>query len=131
MEGILRMFDINFSTFILWVVGITLSGLVIFTLSRMIKIVPAQTAMVIEQLGRYVRTIGAGFHVLAPIIEKVRYKHNLKERAIDIPVQPCSMKGMMDYIIFVLSLTSDIRNHPILIHCKRGKVHQSCFSMDI
>ena len=78
--------DISVGFFLL--AGITLFVVAIFTLSRMIKIVPAQTAMVIEQLGKYVRTIGAGFHVLAPFIEKVRYKHNLKERAIDVPVQP-------------------------------------------
>ncbi|MBN2531710.1 MAG: paraslipin [Spirochaetales bacterium] len=77
---------------LLWILGSLLAGVVLFTLSRMIKIVPAKTAMVIERLGKYVRTIEAGFHVLAPIVDKVRYKHNLKERAIDVPVQPCITK---------------------------------------
>ena len=86
------MFGIDFSVIIWTLTAGTLIVLAIFTLSRMIKIVPAQTAMVIEQLGRYVRTIGAGFHLIAPIIEKARYKHNLKERAIDVPVQPCITK---------------------------------------
>jgi regulator of protease activity HflC (stomatin/prohibitin superfamily) len=80
------MFGIDIWT-ILIIVGSAL--LAIFILSKMIKIVPAKTAMVIERLGKYIRTIEAGFHVLAPIIDKVRYKHNLKERAIDVPVQPC------------------------------------------
>lgn len=86
------MFGIDISFISILIAGIVIIGLGIFTFSRMIKIVPAQTAMVIEQLGRYVRTIGAGFHILAPIIERVRYKHNLKERAIDVPVQPCITK---------------------------------------
>jgi regulator of protease activity HflC (stomatin/prohibitin superfamily) len=85
------MFGLDFSI-ILWTLIVVFGGLGVFTLSRMIKIVPAQTAMVIERLGKYEKTIGAGFHVLAPIIDKVRYKHNLKERAIDVPVQPCITK---------------------------------------
>lgn len=77
---------------VMLIVGLSLAGLVFFTLSRMIKIVPAKTARVIERLGKYKRTIEAGFHVIAPIIDRVRYKHNLKERAIDVPVQPCITK---------------------------------------
>lgn len=76
----------------IFMVGAAAVGLIGFVLSRMIKIVPAQTAKVVERLGKYVKTIGAGFHVLAPIIDKVRYNHNLKERAIDVPVQPCITK---------------------------------------
>jgi regulator of protease activity HflC (stomatin/prohibitin superfamily) len=61
-------------------------------LLRSIRIVPNQTALVIERLGKYVKTLGAGFHILVPFIEKVRYVHNLKERAIDVPSQPCITK---------------------------------------
>lgn len=82
----------DISSIILTLTLLTAGGFVIFIFSRMIRIVPAQTAMVIERLGKYMRTIGAGFHILVPLIDKVRYKHNLKERAIDVPVQPCITK---------------------------------------
>ncbi|MBN1697183.1 MAG: paraslipin [Spirochaetales bacterium] len=77
----------------IWIaVGIGL-GLGAFSiLARSIRIVPAQTAMVVERLGKYVKTIGAGFHFLVPLIDRVRYKHSLKERAIDVPIQPCITK---------------------------------------
>lgn len=57
--------------------------------TRSIRIVPAQTAMVVERLGKYHRTLSAGFHIIAPFIDKVNYVHSLKERAIDVPSQPC------------------------------------------
>jgi regulator of protease activity HflC (stomatin/prohibitin superfamily) len=54
--------------------------------------VPQQSAYVIENLGRYSRTIQAGFHILVPFVERIAYKHNLKEEAIDIPEQVCITK---------------------------------------
>jgi regulator of protease activity HflC (stomatin/prohibitin superfamily) len=44
---------------------------------------------VVERLGRYSRTLGAGFHILWPFLDSVQYKHSLKETAIDIPEQIC------------------------------------------
>ena len=52
-------------------------------------IVPQQSAYVIERLGKYSRVLRAGFHILIPFIERVAYKHTLKERAIDIDEQIC------------------------------------------
>jgi len=67
-----------------------LLGLIVLVgIVRSIRIVPAQTAMVIERLGKYVHTYQAGFHVLVPFIDRVRYKHSLKEHAFDVPTQPC------------------------------------------
>jgi regulator of protease activity HflC (stomatin/prohibitin superfamily) len=57
-----------------------------------IKIVPAQNAYIVERLGRYNKTLGAGFHFLMPYLDKVRYRHSLKERAIEVPSQPCFTK---------------------------------------
>jgi regulator of protease activity HflC (stomatin/prohibitin superfamily) len=59
---------------------------------KSIRIVPAQTAMVVERLGKYKRTLSAGFHVLTPFLDRVRYHHSLKERAIDVPSQRCITK---------------------------------------
>jgi regulator of protease activity HflC (stomatin/prohibitin superfamily) len=65
-------------------------GLVAFiSIVRSIRIVPAQTVQIVERLGKYTKTLSNGFHVLVPFIDKVRYSQNLKEQAIDVPVQTC------------------------------------------
>lgn len=61
----------------------------LISILRSIRIVPARTALVVERLGKYAKTLEAGFHLLVPFIDKVRYKHNLKEQAVDVPSQPC------------------------------------------
>lgn len=60
-----------------------------FLFSKTIRIVPNRTAFIIERLGKYHATLNAGFHILIPIIDKVAYKQNLKEVAIDVPPQTC------------------------------------------
>ena len=62
---------------------------VLWALVRSVRIVPARSALVVERLGRYAKTLGAGFHLLVPFIDRVRYRHSLKERAMDVPSQPC------------------------------------------
>jgi regulator of protease activity HflC (stomatin/prohibitin superfamily) len=66
--------------------------LAIIVLAKTAKVVPQQAAYVIENLGRYSRTLHAGFHILVPFVERVAYRHNLKEEAIDIPEQVCITK---------------------------------------
>ncbi len=55
-------------------------------------VVPQQSAYVIERLGRYSKTLRAGFHLLFPFIDRIAYRHSLKESAIDIPEQVCITK---------------------------------------
>ena len=55
-------------------------------------IVPQQSAYVIENLGKYNRTLRAGFHILIPFFERSAYRHSLKEVAVDIPEQVCITK---------------------------------------
>jgi len=52
-------------------------------------VVPQQSAYVVERLGRFQGVLQAGFHVLVPFIDNIRYRHSLKETAIDIPAQVC------------------------------------------
>ena len=52
-------------------------------------VVPQQQGFVIERLGKYSRTLDAGFHILFPFLERIAYKHTLKEQAIDIDEQIC------------------------------------------
>lgn len=55
-------------------------------------VVPQQSAFVVERLGKYSRTLRAGFHILFPFLERIAYKHTLKEQAADIPEQICITK---------------------------------------
>src|SRR5215210_5182233 len=58
-------------------------------LAKTAIVVPQQSAYVVERLGRYSGTISAGFHILVPFMDVIRYRHSLKESAIDIPAQVC------------------------------------------
>lgn len=62
---------------------------VVVALFRSIRIVPAQTVMVVERLGKYSSSLEAGIHLLVPFIDKVNYRHILKEQAVEVPSQPC------------------------------------------
>ena len=68
---------------------VVLAFLVLIILSKTAIVVPQQSAYVVERLGRYSGTLQAGFHILMPFVDVIRYKHSLKESAIDIPAQVC------------------------------------------
>ena len=71
---------------------IILIGIVILTfilISSMVKVVPQRTAIIVERLGKYRATFTAGFQILIPFVDKIRYRHTLKEQAIDVPPQVC------------------------------------------
>jgi regulator of protease activity HflC (stomatin/prohibitin superfamily) len=70
-------------------VMLILAGIVIIIVARTAVVVPQQSAFVVERLGRFHATMSAGFHVLMPFVDVIRYRHSLKERAIDIPAQVC------------------------------------------
>lgn len=56
------------------------------------KVVPQRSVYIVERLGKYSRSLDAGFHILIPFIDKVAYKQNLKEQAIDVASQICITK---------------------------------------
>jgi len=72
----------------LFVTG-ALALLVIIIIAKTATVVPQQNAYVIERLGKYSGTLNAGFHILIPFLDVIRYKHSTKENAIDIPEQVC------------------------------------------
>jgi regulator of protease activity HflC (stomatin/prohibitin superfamily) len=72
-------------------VGVVVA-LVIFVIAKTAVVVPQQNAYVVENLGKYSRTLQAGFHILVPFVERLAYRHSLKERAVDIPEQVCITK---------------------------------------
>jgi len=59
---------------------------------RTIKIVPQQHAWVVERLGKFDRTLPPGLQLVVPFIERVAYKHSLKEVPLDVPSQVCITK---------------------------------------
>jgi regulator of protease activity HflC (stomatin/prohibitin superfamily) len=65
---------------------------IVVTLFKIARIVPNQWVYVIERLGKYKGSLEAGFHFLAPFVDRVAYKHSLKEMAIDVPPQGCITK---------------------------------------
>ncbi|MEM7562968.1 MAG: slipin family protein, partial [Pseudomonadota bacterium] len=77
--------------FAFWV-AIVIAFLVIIVIFKTAVVVPQQSALVVESLGKYSRTLRAGFHILIPFIENTAYKHSLKELAFDIPEQVCITK---------------------------------------
>src|SRR5512137_1923356 len=71
------------------VVVIVIALFVVFVVLKTAVVVPQQSAFVVERLGRFNGVLTAGFHVLVPFIDVVRYRHTLKEQAVDIPEQIC------------------------------------------
>ena len=66
--------------------------LIVVTVFKTARIVPQKSAFIVERLGKYAATLEAGFHILIPFIDKVSYKHSLKEEAVDVPAQTCITK---------------------------------------
>lgn len=56
---------------------------------RAVKVVPQQNAWVVERLGKYHASLAPGLNFLVPFIDKVAYKHSLKEIPLDVPSQVC------------------------------------------
>ena len=63
--------------------------LLVVIIAKTATVVPQQSQYVVERLGKYAGTLGAGFHILVPFLDSVRYRHSLKEVALDIPEQIC------------------------------------------
>ena len=74
------------------IVAIGLIVLIVIAVIKTAKIVPQRKAFVVERLGKYNRTLGAGFHILFPFIDRICYKHCLTETAGDVPSQRCITK---------------------------------------
>jgi regulator of protease activity HflC (stomatin/prohibitin superfamily) len=74
------------------VATLVLTALIVVVLIKTAVIVPQKSEYVIERLGKYSRTLGAGFHILIPFLDRVAYRFILKEEVFDIPSQTCITK---------------------------------------
>jgi len=75
-----------------FIVIIVLVLFVIIVFSRAGRVVPQKTVFIIERLGKYHATLEAGFHVLVPFLDKVAYRHSMKEMVVDVQPQSCITK---------------------------------------
>jgi regulator of protease activity HflC (stomatin/prohibitin superfamily) len=73
-------------------VAVVLAIFAMIVISKIVRVVPQQQAWVVERLGKYSGTLDAGLHILMPFLDVVRYKHSLKEIALDVPEQTCITK---------------------------------------
>ena len=72
------------------ILGLVFLGLII--VMKTARVVPQKTVFIIERLGKYSATLDAGFHILIPFIDRIAYRHSMKEMAIDVPSQSCITK---------------------------------------
>lgn len=71
------------------IVSIGLAALLVIAIVKGARVVPQKMAFVVERLGKYSRTLDAGFHVLVPFVDRIVAKHSLKEYVLDVPSQMC------------------------------------------
>ncbi len=74
------------------IVALAVVFVAIVILLKTAVVVPQQNSFVVERLGKYSKTLNAGFHILIPFLERIAYKHTLKEQAVDIAEQICITK---------------------------------------
>src|SRR5688572_12459038 len=75
-----------------FLLALVVAAVAVVILFKTAIVVPQQSAFVVERLGKYSKTISAGFHILVPGLERIAYKHTLKEAALDIAEQICITK---------------------------------------
>jgi regulator of protease activity HflC (stomatin/prohibitin superfamily) len=73
----------------LFVVAVLVALFLLYLFFKTAVVVPQQNAYVVERLGRFSGVLDPGFHILVPFVDAIRYRHTLKEQAIDIPEQVC------------------------------------------
>ena len=71
------------------IVSVFLGIVILIIIAKTAVVVPQQSAYVVERLGRFAGVLQAGFHILIPFFDVIRYRHSLKEGAYDIPAQVC------------------------------------------
>jgi regulator of protease activity HflC (stomatin/prohibitin superfamily) len=73
-------------------IAIVLLVISVLFIAKAVKVVPQQSAWVVERLGKYSATLKPGLNVLVPFVDQVAYEHSLKEIPLDVPSQVCITK---------------------------------------
>lgn len=99
------------------IAAVVFAGFVIFVLSKFAVVVPQQSAYVVERLGKFSGTLTAGFHILMPFFDVIRYRHSLKEMALDVPEQICitrdNVQVHIDGILYIKVLNPERASYGI------------------
>jgi regulator of protease activity HflC (stomatin/prohibitin superfamily) len=74
------------------IVGVVAVFAAILIVLKSLKVVPQQSAWIVERLGRYHGTLGAGLNIIAPFVDRIAYKHNLREFPLEVKPQVCITK---------------------------------------
>src|SRR6188474_2239438 len=94
-----------------------LAVLVLIIIAKTAIVVPQQSAYVVERLGRYAGTLQAGFHILVPFVDVIRYRHTLKEQSVDIPAQVCitrdNVQVQVDGVLYLKVLNPERASYGI------------------
>lgn len=100
-----------------FVIALGVAFVAIIIIAKTAVIVPQQSAFVVENLGKYSRTLTAGFHILIPFVERTAYKHTLKELAADIAEQICITKDNVqvgvDGVLYIQVLNAERASYGI------------------
>ncbi len=99
------------------VVMLVFALLAFIILSKTAVVVPQQSAYVVERLGKYSSTLNAGLHILIPFLDVIRYKHTLKEMAVDVPEQICitrdNVQVGVDGVLYIKVLDAERASYGI------------------
>ncbi|HUE87666.1 MAG TPA: slipin family protein [Vicinamibacterales bacterium] len=99
------------------IVLILFALMAVIILAKTAVVVPQQSAYVVERLGRFSGTLSAGFHILIPFLDVIRYKHSLKESAVDIPAQVCitrdNVQVQVDGVLYLKILNPERASYGI------------------
>jgi len=99
------------------IVAAVLALIVIVIFLKTAIVVPQRSEYVVERLGKYRKTLGAGFHILVPFLDRVAYKRSLKEEVLDIPSQDCittdNVLVAVDGVLYVQVVDSMLSSYGI------------------
>ena len=98
------------------VVGV-LAVIIIILLIKTAVVVPQRSEFVVERLGKYSKSLSAGFHILVPFLDKIAYKRSLKEEVMDVPSQDCittdNVTVSVDGILYIQVIDSKLSAYGI------------------
>jgi len=99
------------------IVTIVIALAVVILVANCARVVPQQSAYIVESLGRYNRTLQAGFHILVPFMERIAYRHSLKEQAFDVAEQVCitrdNVQVAVDAVLYMQVLDPRLASYGI------------------
>jgi len=99
--------------------GVILAALLLLLIifAKTAIVVPQQNAYIVERLGKYTGTLDAGFHILVPFMDVIRYRHTLKEQSVDIPAQVCitrdNVQVQVDGVLYLKVLNPERASYGI------------------